>query len=175
MTNKTKFPTDWSQMTDSLVLENIQYMTKHRKKYYVRVIDQNTAQVDNVRIVFYTIEQHGYMVNVAKINNRSIRNDQNCNLYSAVQNLYDACKQDNIKKYEKSIKKNRYFSLFGTSVVIATIMCITILMANAELEKQEKEKQEKIEWAKDLLKKYEQERSKTDVVNVDSLINQYIR
>ena len=177
MTEKKSFPTDWSQMTDSLVLENIQYMTKHRKKYDVRVIDQSSAQIDNVRIVFYTIEQYGYMVKVAKINNRNIRSDQNCNLYSAVQNLYDACKQDNIKRYEKPIKKGKKLGLFGMSVCIGVL--IMYITTNAELKMHEKakqkEKQEKMEWAKELLQKYEQERSKNGTVNIDSLVNQHIR
>lgn len=175
MTEQIKFPTDWTQMSEEGVAENIKYLTKNRKKHDVHVIDENTMQIDNVRITFYTIEQHRQMIKVAKINNRNVRSDQNNVLYLATKNLYDTCKQDNIRKYEKSIKKGDKFGVLGTSVVVATIICITLLMANAELEKQAKEKQEKTEWARKLLQDYEQERSKTSAVNVDSLINQHIR
>ena len=176
MTEQIKFPTDWTQMSEEGVAENIKYLTKNRKKHDVRVINESSAQIDNVRIVFYTIEQHGHMVKVAKINNRNVRSDQNCNLYSAVENLYNTCKQDNIRKYERSeIRKNNASANIVGTLVVALIMGLSFAGAKAGLERQEKEKQEKIEWARKLLQDYEQERNKTAAVNVDSLINQHIR
>lgn len=175
MTDKINFPTDWTQMTDDGVAENIKYLTKNRKKYNVSVIDANSLQIDGVRIVFYTIEQHRQMIKVAKINNRNVRSDKNASLYLAIKNLYDTCKQDNIRKYERQIKKDRNFVWLGTSCVIATIICATLITTNAEIKKQEKEKRDKIEWAKKLLQEYEQEKAKNNTVNIDSLINQHIR
>ena len=175
MTIQINFPTDWTQMSEEGVAENIKYLTKNRKKCNVRVIDENTMLIDNVRITFYTIEQHRQMIKVAKINDRNVRSDQNEDLYLAIKKLYDVCKQDKVKEYEKSVRKEGNLGAFGTSVLVASILLITLIIANAEMKKQDKEKQEKAEFVKEILKAYEQERSKTGTVNIDSLINQYVR
>ena len=173
---KTKviLPSDWSQMTDAGVMDNINYILENLKKYNVRIINENTLHIDDVRIVFYTVEQNEQCIKVAKINNRIVRNDKNSDLFLATQKLYDKCKHNSIRKNEKLVKGKQDTSV-GSYVATAVMLAVMFVIVMGNLKKQEKENQEKIEWAKELLKDYDAERAKSATVNIDSLINQHVR
>jgi len=171
---KVVFPSDWSQMTDAGVIVNINYILKNLKKYNVRIINENTLHIDDVRIVFYTVEQHGQLIKVAKINNRIVRSDKNSDLFLAIQKLYDKCKRNRIKKYER-LGNNKQDTGIESYVATAVMLAVIFVIVMGNLKKQEKAKQEKIEWAKELLKDYDAERVKSAAVNIDSLINQHVR
>ncbi|MBO7642992.1 MAG: hypothetical protein J6S74_02560 [Alphaproteobacteria bacterium] len=171
---KVVFPPDWSQMTDAGVMDNINYILKNLKKYNLMVINENTLHIDDVRIVFYTVEQHGQCIKVAKVNNRIVRSDKNSDLFLAIQKLYDKCKRNRIKKYER-LGNNKQDTSVGSYVATAVVLAVIFVIVMGNLKKQEKAKQEKIEWAKELLKNYDAERAKSVTVNIDSLINRHVR
>ena len=180
MADKITFPTDWSHMTDAGIIENIKFIAKNRRKYPVSIVDNVSVRIGDVNIVFYDIMQTNAIVNVAKVNGKIIRSDKNPELYRIIKGLYDTCVRDRdslstrLKNHVHS-NKETLTKLMLTGVVIASIIGIEFIVANAEIERQAKIKQEKIEFARELLQDYEYERSKNTTVNIDSLINQHIR
>lgn len=71
--------------------------------------------------MFYTVEQNGQRIKVAKINNRIVRSDKNSDLFLATQKLYDKCKHNSIRKNEKLVKGKQDTSV-GSYVATAVIL-----------------------------------------------------
>ena len=178
--NKTLFPQYWVNLREEVILANLKYLNDNFSQYEITLNDRwlklHKGTEPDIDIAFYDIEQHMQKIHVAKVNGKIMRSDKNSELYNAAKALYDKCtkgkdlSQTKVKKTRKD-NKEKIVAILGLGAFVIVLELGLIFGIN---HKQNKERQEKIEFAKELLKSYEAERT-NGTVNMDSLINQHVR
>lgn len=164
MSKKREFPSDWSNMTDDQVLENVTYLLANYKKYKVVSGDFN-KKIGNVNIHAHVDKSVPGWMTYWNINGKCIRDDTE--LGKVVGFLFqEVChyKRPVNKKLNNFWRGNRNIiaSSVATGLMIVGIcVFVGIKLGNRCKRKQEQFKQEII---KEALEQFRQEQQKDTIL-----------
>ena len=176
---------NWSSWTDDEVLKKINGFIENRKTYDINMTDKGNIYLyvtnkgaygiaGNLKIKFGSIGQRkNDKEEIVTINGKTVYQNKNPELYENIKFLYNWCNysQMSVKDRLKNIwDKNKELVYVAA---ICTCMC-GILGWYGGIVQDATKRQDK-QNVKELLKQYELERSKSDIINIDSLINQHIK
>ena len=159
MSKKREFPSDWSNMTDDQVLENVTYLLANYKKYKVVSGDFN-KKIGNVNIHAHVDKSVPGWMTYWHINGKRI--SDNTELGKVVGSLFqEVCHYK--RPVNKKIKKfwQDYSETIGWGWVGLTLSSVLIFASVNEKRKQEQFKQEII---KEALEQFRQEQQKDTIL-----------
>lgn len=134
--NKRVFPDDWSDLTEKQVLDNVRYLKRNFKQYKLKLIDDNTVSIDNIKITSLDKKMDdGIYHRIHIINNKSL-----CRLY--ISDFSDVCALYSICKHEIEQIKKRHKRVIGTVMLIIILLFAEVCMSCLENKKQETKNKE---------------------------------
>lgn len=181
MEEKRSFPTDWSNLDDKQVSDNINYLIDHYKEYEINRIDKNTISIEGVRLTkgkfqgtdtfcvkgkFYQDDQHSYYTMYDKINQLF----DICDKEIAIRNVLKKLDEKRTRKtYRRAWWINKGPAVVSASVLVI-IMGVLIGFAVNDYKKDEQLDEKVKQYEKTLPNYKEYEQTKQKIANYrDSL------
>lgn len=159
MSKKREFPSDWSNMPDDEVLENVTYLLANYKKYKVVSGDFN-KQIGNVNIHAYVDKRVPGWMTYWHINGKRI--SDNTELGKVVGYLFQE-----VCHYKRPVNKklNKFWQDYSETIGWGLVgLALTSLLIFAHVIKNKKQEQFKQEIIKEALEQFRQEQQKDTIL-----------
>lgn len=182
----TKYSNDWSGWTDDEVSKKINGFIENRKTYDINITDNGNniylyvtnngayGIAGDLKIKFGTVgRKKNDKENIVTINGKTVYQNKTPDLYENIKFLYDWCSRSKMSFKEKA--KNSLYKNKEILYVLALAACVFGVFGLYGGIVQDATKHQDKQNVKELLKQYELERNKSDMVNIDSLINVHMR
>ena len=177
MLNKYKFPKDWSKLTAQEILENVQYLQRHHRKYKITKIDDKTIKIGDVSIYKDLIFTKYCTTHFATINGATISADKHPQLYAAINDLWHVCgrastplKQRVQNRMRDWWQDNRDVTIVASSAV-AIVTAFVLMFACAknraakEQERAQQEQEKAVQELQDRIKRSLQKPETQQIMN----------
>lgn len=154
MSSKREFPDDWYDMPDEQALENIRYLKQNLKKYKLKIIDDNTVSIDNVKVCSFDKKMDDGIYHRLYTINKKIFYNLFVSDFSNVCGLYSKCRYEIEKQHRQKIKT------VGIAVFIVMFLIADVFVYSLEPKIQARKNKEIFK--QEIIEQYQQ--------NKDSLI-----
>lgn len=173
MSQKRKFPDDWSDFSKEQTLECVKFLLANYTKYKISVLGPGHVLLDNVDIRKQEKTILNNKFTVYTINKRSFTVD--CEVGFYLSRLIYLCEQEKSEKtFTEKVQsfwgKIGHDTAFVTTVIGISVLCATAIYITDKIKIDQQEQQKKFEKMMD--KKIHEATEKQNAIKQDTLINQ---
>ena len=170
MSQKRKFPDDWSDFSKEQTLECVKFLLANYTKYKISVLGPGHVLLDNVDIRKQEQKILDYDFMTYIVNNRSFTVDSEVGF--CLSRLVYLCEQEKskksgIEKIKKFFNSNTHDTAFVATLIGISVLCATAIYTSDKIT-QEQQKQQK-QFEKMLDKRIQDAIKKQEIIKQDSL------